>query len=159
MPAPEIVAHGWSRISLKLRAMMIGLVLVATALAVVVAVLVGGNGDESPGPILTSTTSTIIAAPVLTSTTSTVSVTSTVCFFFCQWGALSYAVILQSEHSPSSPRPPSRPRFGSNRVPPSSEMLLMTTWELRWISPRMPTLSWLELRILKTIQDTSKSTA
>jgi hypothetical protein len=38
--------------------MIIGLVLVTTALAIGFAVFVGGNGDEPLAPILTSTTST-----------------------------------------------------------------------------------------------------
>jgi len=75
MPAPEVIVinnetSGWSRISLKLRVVILGLVLVAVALVIVVAVVVAGNGDTPPAPILTSTT---IAATVLTSTTTTVS--------------------------------------------------------------------------------------
>jgi hypothetical protein len=55
MPAPEIVAHGWSRISLKLRVMIIGLVLVAlVAMAAIVAVVVTNVGSP---PITTSANS------------------------------------------------------------------------------------------------------
>ena len=64
--------HGWSRISLKLRVIFIGSVLVASALAAVVAVLVGRDGDKSPTTVSSITTSTTIAT-VPTSTTSTVS--------------------------------------------------------------------------------------
>ncbi len=61
---------GWSRISLKLRACILGSVSVAVALAIVVAVVVAGSGDTLPAPILTSTT---IASTVLPCTTTIVS--------------------------------------------------------------------------------------
>ncbi len=76
--------HGWSRISLKLRAVILGSVLVAVALAVVVVVGVAGAEDRPPAPILTSTSSTTTETNVLTTTTSTVSGLLAVCWlFFC----------------------------------------------------------------------------
>ena len=78
MPAPEVVAHGWSRISLKLRVIFIGLVLVAMAAIVAVVVIVFGSLKEPPiPPITTSTNST--SAPG--TETNTVSDTSPACFW------------------------------------------------------------------------------
>jgi hypothetical protein len=109
-----------------------------------------------PAAIATSANST--TAPG--TETNTVSDTSPACsFFFRQQEVTSHTIILRYDHSPSSPRPPLRPRFGSNRDPPSSEMLPRTTWDIHWLSLRMRRLSWLELHILIMIQDTSKSTA
>ena len=157
--APEVNdAHGWSRISLKLRIIFIGSVFVAVAAIIAVVLENVGRPKESYSSAVTTSTNSTTAPGTAT---NTVSATSTAClFFFRRQGAMSHIVIC--EHSPSSPCPPSRRRFGSNRVRPSSEMLNMTYWELRWLSPQMPRLSWLELRFIMIIQyriqDTSKST-
>jgi len=82
MPAPEVNgAHGWSRISLKLRVIFIGSVLVAVAAIIaVVIIIVGSPNKPSSPPIMTSTKSTTVPG----TETNTVSETSTLralCFF------------------------------------------------------------------------------
>jgi hypothetical protein len=78
MPAPEIVAHGWSRISLKFRVMIIGLVLVAMAaiVAVVVTMTIAvvvtndGSPNEPPIPPITTSTNSTSAPGTETNTVS-----------------------------------------------------------------------------------------
>jgi hypothetical protein len=70
MPAPEIVAHGWSRISLKLRVMIIGLVLVAMAAIVAVVVTNVGSPNEPPIPPITTSTNSTSAPGTETNTVS-----------------------------------------------------------------------------------------
>jgi hypothetical protein len=76
MPAPEVNdAHGWSRISLKLRVVILGLVLVAMAAIIAAAMKIFGPGTA----------------------TNTVSETSTAClFFFRRQGAMSHIVIFDA---------------------------------------------------------------
>jgi hypothetical protein len=93
MPAPEVNdAHGWSRISLKLRVVILGSVLVAmAAIIAVVMIIVGSPKEPSSPPITPSTNST--TAPEM----NTVSETLTACsLFFRRQGAMSHIVIFDA---------------------------------------------------------------
>ena len=82
MPAPEVNdAHGWSRISLKLRVVILGLVLVAMAAIIAAAMKIFGSPKEpSIPPIMTSTNSTT-APGTATNTVSEISILRALCFF------------------------------------------------------------------------------
>ena len=95
MPAPEVNdAHGWSRISLKLRVIFIGSVLVAVAAIIAVVMKnVGRRKEPYSPPITTSTNSTTALGTEM----NTVSETSTAClFFFRRQGAMSHIVIFDA---------------------------------------------------------------
>jgi hypothetical protein len=60
MPAPEVNdAHGWSRISLKLRVIFIGSVLVAVAAIIAVVVVIADNKKEPSSPAVTTSTNSM----------------------------------------------------------------------------------------------------
>jgi len=82
MPAPKVNdAHGWSRISLKLRVVILGLVLVAVAAIIAVAMIIVGSPKETSIPAITTSTNSTTAPGIAT---NTVSETSTACLlFFC----------------------------------------------------------------------------
>jgi len=82
MPAPEVNgAHGWSKISLKLRVIIIGLVLVAVAAIIAVVMIIVGRPKEPSSPAVTTSTNSTTAPGLETNTVSETSTLRALCFF------------------------------------------------------------------------------